>query len=323
MTELVAVDIGGTHARFALFRIECGKPVQAGDAVTLATSAHRDLASAWAAFGSTAKKPLPPRAAIAIAAPIAGDEIRLTNNSWVLRPASLGAELGVTDHILVNDFEAVGHAVTQLDGSAFGHLCGPDGGLPEKGVISIIGPGTGLGVACIVRNGAEARVLPTEGGHIGFSPLDECEDALHAHLRALHGRVSVERVAAGPGLAAIYTILSARVGKSPTADDDRTVWDRALAGQDSIASAALERFCCCLGSIAGDIALAQGASAVVIAGGLGQRLADILPHSGFAARFTAKGRFAALMQGLPVKIITLAEPGLFGAAAAYARRSCR
>lgn len=101
--------------------------------------------------------------------------------------------------------------------------------------------------------------------------------------------------------------------------DDKALWAAALDGSDSLATAALERFCLTFGAVAGDTALAHGAHAVVIAGGLGLRLSDHLPRSGFASRFVAKGRFEWRMERLPVKLATFPEPGLFGAAAAFAK----
>jgi glucokinase len=190
--------------------------------------------------------------------------------------------------------------------------------LPDSGVISIVGPGTGLGVAHVLRRDGRAFVTETEGGHLDFAPLDSIEDALLARLRARYRRVSVERIVAGPGLAAIIEALAAIEGRPVPAGDDKTLWAAALDGTDSLAAAALDRFCLSLGAVAGDIALAQGASAVVIAGGLGLRLADHLPRSGFAQRFTAKGRFEVMMAEIPVKLITHPQPGLFGAAAAFA-----
>ena len=140
-------------------------------------------------------------------------------------------------------------------------------------------------------------------------------DAILARLRQSYRRVSVERVVAGPGLSNIYASLAAIEGRSIPAIDDKTLWQTALAGEDSLAVAAFDRFCLSLGAVAGDIALAQGAKAVVIAGGLGLRIADQLPRSGFSQRFCAKGRFEHLMTDMPVKLITHPQPGLFGAAA--------
>jgi glucokinase len=137
-------------------------------------------------------------------------------------------------------------------------------------------------------------------------------------LRARFGRVSAERVVSGPGLLAIYEALVEAENRAVTATEDRAVWDMALAGVDPLAAAALERFCLCLGSVAGDLALAHGAGAVVLAGGLAPRIAGHLPRSGFATRFAAKGRFEARMRDIPVRLLTHPQPGLFGAAAALA-----
>ncbi len=139
-------------------------------------------------------------------------------------------------------------------------------------------------------------------------------------LRARYRRVSVERVVSGLGLANIYGTLAGIEGRAVEHRDERALWSAALDGRDSLAGAALDRFCLALGAIAGDIALAHGASAAVIAGGLGLRLADRLPRSGFRDRFIAKGRFERRMDEMPVKLITHSQPGLFGAAAAFAKQ---
>ena len=161
----------------------------------------------------------------------------------------------------------------------------------------------------------------TEGGHIDFAPLDSIEDAILAKLRKRYRRVSVERVVSGPGLVEIYETLASIEGRAIQQLDDKELWTLGTSGEDSLAAAAVDRFCLSLGSVAGDIALAQGGFAgVVIAGGLGLRIKDTLLRSGFAERFRAKGRFEGLMAGLPVKLITHPQPGLFGAAAAFARQ---
>jgi glucokinase len=190
-------------------------------------------------------------------------------------------------------------------------------------VISIVGPGTGLGVAQLLRREGGVHVIETEGGHLDFAPLDEFDDQLLRHLRRHYGRVSVERLASGPGLANIHDMLCELQGRTSSGRDEKALWAAALAGADPLADAALERFCMILGAAAGDIALAQGASAVVIAGGIGQRLADRLPRSGFHSRFTAKGRYRDMLAAMPVKLITHPQPGLFGAAAAFAEKFAR
>ncbi|WP_207790274.1 glucokinase [Glacieibacterium frigidum] len=317
--QIVAADIGGTHARFALAEIDGGRVVDMAPPVVMKAVEHASLQTAWEAFADAVGHPLPRAAAIAVACPVQGEVLKLTNNPWIIRPALIGEKLGVDRFILCNDFTAVGHAVAHVGADALTHLCGPDVPLPATGVTSIVGPGTGLGVAQLVRGTGPYQVLPTEGGHIDFAPLDGIEDAILQRLRKRFRRVSVERIVAGPGLVDIHDALAALEGRTTAPADDKALWAAALAGEDSLAAAALDRFCLSLGSVAGDIALTQGANGLVIAGGLGLRLAAHLPKSGFRQRFVAKGRFEGMMAAIPVKLLTHPQPGLFGAAAAFAQ----
>jgi len=318
MSEIVAVDIGGTHARFAIAEVARGQVTSLGEPVTLKSAEHASFQTAWEHFAEIAGRPLPRAAGIAVASPVGGEIIKLTNNPWIIRPALIPERLGVDDYVLVNDFGAVGHAAAQLGPAHFRHLTGPDVALPESGILSIVGPGTGLGVAHVLRRDGRYFVSETEGGHLDFAPLDPLEDAILAQMRTRFRRVSIERLVSGPGLAHFYEALAQIEGRAVETRDDKTLWTLAMSGEDSLASAALDRFCLSLGAVAGDIALAQGARGVVIAGGLGLRIADHLVRSGFAERFTAKGRFEALMAAIPVKLITHPQPGLYGAAAAFA-----
>jgi glucokinase len=318
--EIVAADIGGTHARFALAQLERGRVRALSEPLILRTAEYASLASAWEVFARHCGRELPRRAAIAVAAPVTREVLRLTNNAWAIDPSVLAPTLGLDRCRLINDFGAVGHAITQLDASQLRRLCGPSQALPERGVISVIGPGTGLGVGQILRGESGDEVVECEGGHIGFAPVDEIDEAVLALLRQQHARVSAERVISGSGLMSIYRVLVERSGQPvPTPLDERALWQAALGGSDALARAALERFCECLGSFAGDAALLQGAAAVVVAGGLGLRLAEVLPHSGFAARFVAKGRMTPMLERVPVRIILHPEPGLYGAAAVFAK----
>ena len=325
--EIVAVDIGGTHARFAIAQLtDAG--VELGEVATLTTRENASFETAWESFAALRGGHLPRAAALAIAGPVGAKNdqnhtIRFTNNPWTIQPGQLPAKLGLDALSVINDFGAVGHAVAMAGPEHFLHLAGPDEPLPLDGTISVIGPGTGLGVAHVWRGEGVYRVQSTEGGHIDFAPLDSIEDAILARLRQRYRRVSVERVVSGPGIVDIYEALATLEGRAITPTDDKSLWQRATgadgAEHDSLASAAAERFCLSLGSVAGDIALAQGASGVVVAGGLGLRIRDILLASGFATRFAAKGRFEAMMSAMPVKLITHPQPGLLGAAAAFAK----
>ncbi|WAT19191.1 glucokinase [Aurantiacibacter sp. MUD11] len=318
MTEIVSVDIGGTHARFAIASRHPDGTITLDEPITLHTEDHASFQTAWEDYRARKGGTLPDAVSMAIAGPVGGDVIRFTNNPWIIRPALVQEKLGVSTHTIVNDFEAVAHAVARAGDDEFLHLTGPEGPLPPTGRLTVMGPGTGLGVAHLYREpDGTYRVSATEGGHIDFAPLDPIEDAILARLRKRHTRVSVERVVAGPAIVDIYNTLAALEGRAVKEQDDVAIWTAGMEGTDSLAAAAVDRFCLSLGSVAGDMALAHGAKAVVIAGGLGYRLRNILPKSGFAERFCAKGRFAGLMEKLPVKLITHPQPGLFGAAAAY------
>ncbi|MBB3692965.1 glucokinase [Sphingomonas sp. BK580] len=317
--QIVSVDIGGTHARFAIAEVDKGRVQSLGEPVTLKTAEHASLQTAYEAFRARQGGTLPPAAAIAVASPITGDVIRLTNNPWVIRPSLIPERLGAEQWTIINDFGAIGHAVAQLPAGDFEHLCGPDTDLPGDGVTTVCGPGTGLGVAQVFKRDGHYWVLPTEGGHMDYAPLDGIEDAILKRLRKTYTRVSAERIVAGPGIVAIYETLAELEGRAVLRRDDKAIWTEALEGTDSIALAALDRFCLALGAVAGDLALAQGAQGVVIAGGLGLRIKDKLLRSGFDQRFVSKGRFQSMMAAIPVKLITHPQPGLFGAAAAFAQ----
>jgi glucokinase len=287
--------------------------------VTLKTADHASFESAWQEFGRVAGIELPDALGMAFAGPVGGELLKLTNNPWVIRPGLMEDRLGITKFRIVNDFGAIAHAVAQFDAAHFDHLCGPESGLPREGVTTIVGPGTGLGVAQLLKTGESYHVIETEGGHIDFAPLDALEDKILAYLRQNFRRVSVERIACGTGLMNLYNAIASIEGKAVRQPDDKAIWTAAIAGTDPLANVALDRFFLSLGAIAGDLALAHGSNAVVIAGGLAYRLKDRFATSGFADRFIAKGRFERRMEGIPVKLVSHPQPGLFGAAAAFAK----
>ena len=321
MTErtIAVADVGGTHARFAHARIADGQVVSLGEPVTLKTADYGSFQTACEGFARISGQPLPDEMSMAFAGQVDGDLLKLTNNPWVIRPALMNAKLGIKRNLVINDFGAMAYAVASLANGDFRHLCGPPKPIPEKGVITVLGPGTGLGVAQLIYREGGYDVIETEGGHIDFAPLDELEDKILRYLRAHFRRVSVERLVSGRGLVNIMEALASIEGRPFTARDEKELWMAALEGSDSLAAAALDHFCLTLGSLAGDLALAHGSTAVVIGGGLGFRLAEYLPRSGFRKRFVAKGRFESWMDKLPVKLITHPQPGLYGAAAAFAK----
>ncbi len=315
--KLVAVDLGGTHARFAIADLRDDRQPALSEVRKYKAADFASLPEAWAAFAKDEGGTLPQAASIAIAGPVDGDLIRFTNNSWVIRPATLAYELGVGRLRLFNDFAAMAAAVGVLAPDELGHVGGPEGPLPAEGVTTVIGPGTGLGVAQLLRRQGRAIVLATEGGHIDFAALDGFEEKLLARLRERHRRVSVERIVSGPGLADIRSTL-ALLGNQPIVPmDDAAMWKAATEGSDRISVQALDRFIMAFGAVAGDLALAHGANAVVITGGLANRIAGKLSGPLFNDRFRAKGRFEARMAQFPIRLALHPEAGLLGAAAAF------
>lgn len=314
MTRIVAGDIGGTHARFALAEVEDGRMVSLGDPVILPTARHEGLPSAWRAYSAMIGEPLPRLAAIAIAGPLTGGPVRFLNSSWVVYPDTIKQDLSLDEVLLLNDFGAMAHAVHALDPQYFAHVCGPDVPLPAHGAISVLGPGTGLGVAVLQRTAAGPVVLETEGSHIHFAPLDEQERLVSERIAVVHGRTSIERIVSGPGLCDITRALM-----PGEARDDAAIWNAAIAGEEPLPREALGIFLASYGAAAGDLSLAHGATSVVLTGGLTNRLLPLIAASGFHARFLDKGRYRARMEAVPVKLVTHPQPGLFGAAAAFAR----
>lgn len=312
---IVAADIGGTHARFAIAELAPGARPALSEIRKYRTRELDGLSAAWAAFARDSGGALPPAASIAVAAPIEGDILTFMNSNWRIDRHGLAAELGLDRLTLLNDYGAVAYAVSVMGPDELVPLAGP-GDLPADGVISVIGPGTGLGVAILDRRSGAVSVIETEAAHIGFCPLDPEEEELSDALTARYGRASVERVVSGPGLIDIYRFLGGEEWDPLKAG---ALWDAAIDGADPLGVRALAILVRCFGAAAGDIALAHGAMGVALTGALANRIADLLKTPTFEARFAAKGRYRARMLRTPVRLVTYAEPGLLGAAIAFER----
>jgi len=315
-TILVA-DIGGTNARFALASPTTGRPVLRAQ-LTLATADYASLQQAARHYLKQVNQS-PERAVFAVACPVHGDEIRLTNRAWSFNRAELAATLDLHQLDIINDFGAAARALPALDASEMQTLYGPSEG-PLAAPISVLGPGTGFGVALLTDcHQAGWQVIETEGGHVSFAPLGREESQIHEWLGARHSRVSVERILSGSGLAKIEAALSGRPASRTESPDSALtspakIVSDALAGETRNARAALARFCAVLGSVAGDAALMHGAATVAITGGMVPRFIPFLRASAFRERFLDKGRFAAHLEAIRIVVVTHKEPGLLGAA---------
>jgi glucokinase len=316
MREIVAVDVGGTNARFVKAKVGMGKRPELGAIHQYRVADHASLADAWVAFARDSGGQLPREAGIAVAGPVSSEVVKFTNSPWILAPRTLGAELGVDRLTLINDFGAVAHAVAWLAPEEFRHLAGPTA-LPESGVTTIAGLGTGLGVAQLLRRGGRYFAIETEGAHGDFGPVDELEDKVLLWLRHRFVRVSDERIVSGPALANIYEAMAAISGESIVLRDDAALWDVAIKGEDQLAAAALDRLVLSFGSVTGDLALQHGSNQIVITGGIANRIVDRLTGPLFHQRFCSKGRYSARMESFPIRLALHPEPGLLGAAAAF------
>jgi glucokinase len=310
----LVADIGGTHARFAL--VETGvAPLHCLHAKTFRNVDFASLAEAAGHYLALVGQH-PRRATFAVAAPVRCERVHLTNRAWSFSRSRLREALGLEELLLVNDFGAVARAVPELAAGDHVQLHGPARSSIE-GPASVLGPGTGLGVALLLGGAARGwQVVETEGGHASFAPQDEEERAIARWLATRYGRASNERVLSGQGLAEVDAVLrGAAPGETAALRDPGVVVDAAL-GHDDTAARALGRFCAVLGSVAGDIALVHGARTVMIAGGMVPRFLDVLPASPFLGRFLDKGRFAAHLASVAVHVVTHPYPGLLGAAVA-------
>lgn len=312
-------DIGGTNARFALTDPTAREPRILEEQTFTDRGFHSLREAACHYLDEVGVRPA--RAALAIASPITGDEIALTNRDWSFRRSELQEALGL-DHLqLINDFAAIAWAAPHL---AEGDRMAVHGKVktPPEGPVTLIGAGTGLGVALLTGSSRDGwHVVPTEGGHASFAPTDDEERALAAWLGVRHGRVSNERLLSGHGLSNIDASLRglepvAAPAPQPGSRRSKEVVDAALSGNDPQAERALHRFCRIYGAVAGDAALMHGASTVLIAGGIVLHFLDFFRRSEFMEAFVAKGRHEDYMERMVVQVITHPNPGLLGAAVA-------
>jgi glucokinase len=305
----LVADIGGTNARFAIVG-KTGAPTRLG---VLACGDFRNLGDAVEAYlGSITLAERPACAAIAVASPVTGDRITLTNRkSWSFSTEALQRRLGLQDLTVVNDFIAIALAVPALKPVDL-HKIGP-GKAMAGAPIAVLGPGTGLGVSLLVPDGRRWLPVATEGGHVTLPATDEQDEALITLLRSRFGHVSAERVLSGPGLVNLYDAVCAAAGKPAAPLTPAQITDRGLSGKDRLARATLDRFCALLGTVAGDLALTTGAlGGLYIAGGIVPRFARHLARSPFRARFEAKGRFKSYLRRIPVHVVTADQPALKG-----------
>lgn len=310
-TVALIADIGGTNVRFALVA-GAGEPEHARTYACADFPGPAEAARAYleaVAPGADLR-----RAAFAVASPVTGDRVDLTNSAWSFSIKAVRKALAAENFDVVNDFTAVALSVRHL---AMSDLVKIGGGEPvPKAPIAVLGPGTGLGVSALVPNSMGGwEALATEGGHVTMAPVDDRETAILAALRIRFGHVSAERVLSGPGLVNLYEAITAIEGRPAAYTAPDAISQRGLDGSCPFCRMALETFFSMLGTVAGNLVLSLGArGGVFIAGGILPRMADAFQRSNFRARFEAKGRFQTYLAPVPVWLITHPQPAFAGLA---------
>jgi len=322
--RVLAGDIGGTKTSLAIADVEPGRVAVRCEA-TYASAEHADFAPLVRGFlerAGTAHDGIE-AAGFGVAGPVVGGRARVTKLPWTIDAARLVRDLRIARVRLVNDFEALAHALSMLGPADLAPI--KPGRRDPEGPIALLGAGTGLGEAIVLR-APGFRVVPGEGGHADFAPRDDVEVELWRWMAARHGHVSWDRVLSGPGLGEIYAFLrdtrrgtesAALRDKLAAARDAAPVVTTGARDGDPLCGAAVRMFVAAYGAEAGNLALrAVATGGVVLGGGIAPRLLDELRSEPFRAAFAAKGRLAGFLEDVAVDVIVHPNAGLVGAAAA-------
>ena len=313
-------DVGGTNARFALElapgRIAHIHVLQGAGYATLgdALKAYLALPDVAAAAGQGIR-----HGAIAIANPVNGDFVKMTNHHWAFSIEALRAEVGFEVLVVANDFTALARSLPLLADSQK-HQVG--GGAPQAGApLGLIGAGTGLGVSGLIPSASGWTALLSEGGHVSFPPMNPAEVAILQYAWTEFPHVSAERLLSGVGIELIYRALVAQRGASEPVLAAPEIARRALSGECPLCDEVIEHFCTMLGTIAGNLGVTLGATGgIYIGGGIVPRLGERFGRSGFRARFEEKGRFHNYLAAIPTYVITAEYPAFVGVSAILSER---
>jgi glucokinase len=288
-------DIGATNARLAV----ASKDVL-GQVRTFEVAKYPQFEDALTLFLDEVGLPVTD-AAIAVAGPVVQQHAKLTNQAWTIDAGELKTSFGLEARI-INDFRAVALSLPLLKA---GDLVAIGGGKIEGGAPKVVlGPGTGLGVACLANCAADPVVVTSEGGHATLASNCDREDRIIQYLRGKFGHASAERAISGSGLENLYQAIALIDGLNVGHQSAAEITSQALAGNCKIAHEALRTFCAFLGSFAGSLALTFGANGgVYIAGGISPRILKFLGESEFRSRFEAKGRFRNYLEAIPSYVI--------------------
>jgi glucokinase len=313
-------DIGGTNARFALetapghFSLIQVLPCAAYPTLADALKAYLAGADVQAACAAPLR-----HAALAIANPITGDFVRMTNHHWEFSIEALRLECGFATLVVANDFTALARALPHLAPEQKVQI-GGGAAVPDT-PLGLVGAGTGLGVSGLIPCKSSWTALLSEGGHVTFSPANETEVAVLRFAWRQFDHVSAERFLSGDGIELLYRAIADHQGEAAEALDAPAISRRALAGDCPLCEAAIDMFCGMLGTVAGNLAITLGAQGgIYIGGGIVPRLGERFARSSFRARFEQKGRFVHYLAQVPTFVITAEYPAFLGVSAILAEK---
>lgn len=312
--RILVADIGGTHARFGIATLQSGAQRPAIDHFHVFECAdHHDIKALVQHYLNLLPVERPTIATLAVAGVVTDNKGTITNLGWHLDGEQLAKVLAFDHLYFINDFGALAMATPSLDTDDLVTIREVNN--PVKGPISVFGPGTGFGAALLVPSGGDYIPVSSEGGHMSIAPKGELESNICKNLLDEMDRISVETLLSGIGLMRIYRALCSINASSPRNYDPRTISQLGIENEDAICRQSLTVFCSLLGSVAGDIALVQGAKGgVYLGGGILPKIADFFQQSRFLERFLDKSPMQSYLDNIPIHLIIAPDAALIGAA---------
>jgi glucokinase len=306
----IVADIGGTNARFSRVDLDT---LALDHVVVYPCADFATLALALNYYRTDQQLTDIAYVAVAIACPVNGDLVKMTNFFWQFSISETKAELGLAEFIVLNDFTAVAMclpALTATEKVKFGA-----GSSDPAKPMAVLGAGTGLGVGHLIPTANGYIPLPGEGGHVDWTAQNEQEWFIQRYLAAHFGHVSPERLLSGPGIESLYLAIAAYRGVNTEPKTAAEISQHALAKTDELCCAVIAQFFASLGGLAGDLALTLSTfGGVYVGGGIVPKLLPLLEDSEFRSRFEAKGRFTDFNRQIATYVVTAEQPGLLGCA---------
>jgi len=315
----IVADIGGTNTRFGLVTdINAVKKIAViENQITYPSAEFTNIEDAVTCYQETLGTINVENACLAVAGPVVGDNIKLTNLDWNFSITDVKENLHFSKLMVINDFAAYACAIQYLDKSCFHSI--REGVAVENFPIAVLGPGTGFGAALLIKEEKRMNALALEGGHMSLSANTALQAAIKEFMSRRFNFVSIERVFSGPGLRYLYQALAAVEGTQARKLSTAEVSQCALNGTDEMCQRTLSLFCSWLGSTTGDFALTLGArGGIYLGGGILPRIVDFLIESDFEESFKAKGQMSHYLEDIPIQLVTKGNSALLGSAAWFA-----